>query len=684
MGDECAHCGLPAGRRPVRGTVGGEAGRFCCYGCLLAAQVTRARGEEGAAAAIVVRLGLALFFAMNVMMLTLPAYAPYVYPTADAEGPLFAVLRVLALVLTAPVLVLLGGPILASAWRSRGANADALIVGATAAAYALSVWNTLAGRPGVYCDTAAMLLVLVTLGRWLEASARAEATAAVRAMLAPAPAHAVRLGAAGRERIDPAALAAGDLVEVAPGAAFPADGVVEEGEGGADESALTGEGRPVAKVPGARVAGGTCSVDGLFRVRLTAPAGASAAARIAAMVEDARRERTAAERTADRLAGRLVPVVVAVAAASGAWWTVHADLAHGVLAALAVLVVACPCALGIATPVAVWAGLAAAARHGVVVARAPVLERAAEIGQVLFDKTGTLTDAVPRLAAVEAAPGVAADDVLARAAAVEAGLTHPLALAIGAAAAERALAVAHATGVRVVAGRGVRARVGLEETAVGSLAFAARELGGECGAPPGTGVAVVVGGRLLGTLRFVETARASAAPAIAELRRLGVRVGVVSGDATAASVVPALLPAADAALGLLPAEKVAYVRALRVRGGAGAIAMVGDGFNDAPALAAADVGVAVADATDLARLTADVVVVGADLRRVPWLVAHARRVRRVIRQNLAWAFAYNAGAVALAAAGALTPIVAALAMLASSAVVVGNARRLAPRGRSQA
>jgi Cu2+-exporting ATPase len=667
----CAHCELPLGRRPVRG----KDGSFCCYGCLLAFQVTRARGDDGAAATIVVRLGLGVFFAMNVMMLTLPAYAPYVYPGADAEGPLFTVLRVLALVFTAPVLVLLGGPILASAWRGGGVNTDALIIAATGAAYVVSVVNTIAGRPGVYCDTAAMLLVLVTLGRWLEASARAEAGAAVRAMLAPEPAHAVRVVRGERVRVAPPVLAPGDVVEVAPGAAFPTDGLVLDGVGGVDESALTGESRPVPTAPGRVVAGGTCSVDGLFRVLVTATFAASAAARIAALVEAARRERTAAERTADRVVGRLVPAIAVIAVVAGDWWTMHAGLERGVLVALAVLVVACPCALGLATPIAVWAGLAAAARRGVIVRSAPVLERAAAVGRVLFDKTGTLTESAPRLVAIEATAGHTADAVLARAATVERGLGHPIAVAIGHEAAARGLALAEASDVRVVAGRGVRARIGDEVTAIGSLAFAAEETGTR-GAEADGAVAVVADRRLVGTLRFAETVRESAPGALAGLHGLGVATGLVSGDARADAVVPGLIAPADAALGLLPDEKVAHVRRIRTHD-PGAIAMVGDGINDAPALAAADVGIAVAGATDLARLTADVVVVGTDLRKIPWLLAHARRVRRAIRQSLGWAFAYNAIAVGLAAAGALTPVVASLAMLASSAAVVANARRLA-------
>jgi cation transport ATPase len=474
---ECAHCGLPLGRRPVVGAAGGVRARFCCYGCVLAQQVARAHGEPGAAAAILVRLGLALFFAMNVMMLSLPAYAPYVYGPAAADGPLFVVLRVLALVFTLPVLLLLGGPILASAWRAGGANADALIALGTLAAWVLSVVNTLGGRPGVYFDTAAMLLVLVTLGRWLEASAKAEAGAAVRRTLVPGPKVAVRLRDDARETVDPDVLRPGDIVEVAPGAAFPTDGVVVAGVGGVDEAVLTGESEPVTKEPGREVAGGTCSVDGLFRVRVTTPAGASAAARIARLAEAARRERSAAQRTADRVAAWLVPVVLATAIGAGVWWTATAGIDRGLLVALAVLVVACPCGLGIATPVAVWTGLAAAARRGVIVRSAPVLERAASVDHVVFDKTGTLTERIPRVVAIEPVAGVSAESVLARAAAVEAGLGHPIALGIEMAAAERAVPRLAANDVRAMPGRGVFGHVGGERVTVGSRRLAAEELG---------------------------------------------------------------------------------------------------------------------------------------------------------------------------------------------------------------
>jgi Cu2+-exporting ATPase len=686
--DECAHCALPLGVRPVTASVAGEYRRFCCYGCVLALQVTRARGDAGAAATILVRLGLAVFFAMNVMMVSMPSYVPYVYgASAQTDGPLFQVLRVLAAALAAPVLLLLGGPIVASAWagaRRGDLSADGLIVTGTIAAYALSLANTVSGRPAVYFDTGVMLLVLVTLGRYLEATAKAEAGAAVRVRLAPAPARATRLGPDGDDAVvAPETLAVGDFVRVAPGEAFPTDGVVLEGTGGVDEATLTGESRPVPKTPGAVVAGGTCSVDGVFVVRVTAAVALSAAARIATLMARARAERAPAERLADRVTRALVPIVAVVALASGVFWTVRSGVDAGVLSALAVLVVACPCALGIATPVAVWTGLAESARRGVVVRSAAALERAAAIDQVLLDKTGTLTLRTPRIVSMEG-EDAAAVETLRVAAALEAGLQHPFARAILDAWHERGGASSpalRAHDVRLMPGRGVCGIVEGREAMIGDARIVTpADASGrereeeEHEGQPGTVLYVVRDRRVLGRLQLVEAARPDAAAAVAALRRQGVRVGLVSGDRVAAAVVPEIVAAEDARLGLSPEEKLRHVRALG--GDVANLAMVGDGVNDAPALAAAGLGIAVAGASDLARITADVAVLADDLRRVPWLLAYARRVRAVVRQNLVWAFGYNAVAVALAAAGALTPLVASVAMLASSLAVVANARRL--------
>jgi heavy metal translocating P-type ATPase len=673
----CAHCELPLARSRVAGTIDGVHRRFCCYGCLLAFQITRTGGEGGVAASILVRLGVAVFFAVNLMMVSMPVYVPYVYGADAGDGPLFLVLRVLAAILAAPVLLLLGAPILLSALagvRRGEASADVLIIVGTFAAYGLSAANVLAGRSEVYFDTAAMLLVLVTLGRYLEASAKAEAGKSVRAQLAPAPAVATRLEGMRAVRVNPATLVPDDVVVVSAGDAFPTDGVVVAGVGGVDEAMLTGESRPVAKEPGATVAGGSCSIDGVFRVRVTAPAAASAAARVAALMAAARRERAPVERLADRAARVLMPATLAIAAGALVYWTAEAGLDRGILAALSVLVVACPCAFGIATPVALWTGLAAAARRGVIIRSAPAIERAAHVERVFFDKTGTLTTRTPHLQAIDVATGETPASVLGLAAALESGLAHPLAHAVDAAAREREVVPPLASDVRLIPGRGVAGRVQDQAVTIGSRRLAAVSLSdprtlGPAPARDATEVFVLRSGRLAGRLCFVETARPEAARALAALRGLGMQVGMLSGDGAAAAIVPSLVPAADAALGLLPADKVARVRGARA-------AMVGDGINDAPALAAADLGVAVGSAADVARMSADVAILGDDLTRVPWLLAHARKTMRIVQQNLGWAIGYNAVAVALAAHGSLNPLVAALAMLASSFAVVANARRL--------
>ncbi len=672
MAAACNHCGLPLGRRALPATIDGVAAAYCCIGCVLAQQITRARGDEGHAATVLLRLGLAVFFTMNLMMVSMPTYVSAVYGGgAPVDGPLFAVLRWLAMVLAAPVLALLGGPILRAAWdagRAGVVSADALVVLGTGAAYGLSIANTVAGRPAVYFDTAAMLLVLVTLGRYLEARARADAGLAIRRTLAPGPIVARRDGGA---LVAPGTLVPGDVVLVTPGEAFPTDGEVLSGVGGVDEAALTGESLPVVRRTGDLVAGGTASVDGTFRVRVTTPAATSATARIAALTAAALRERTRAERIADRVAGGLVPLVVAIAVVAGIAAARSDGADHGVLVALAVLVVACPCGLGLATPLAVWTGLVHAARRGVVVRSGAVLERLAAVRVVLFDKTGTLTTSAPRVTRISAASGHTANEVLAMAAALEAGLPHPVARGITAAAHERALPLPSASEVEVVPGRGVRGVIGGRHVEVGD----ARWLG-TAGAPrpsPGVGTAVLVARErcIVGSLMLTEAVVPDGNRALASLRAAAVETGVLTGDVRAA-VLQGLFCEEELHCGLAADEKAAFVRHARSRG---AVAMVGDGFNDAAALASADVGIAVGSSVDLARTTADVVVTSG-ISEIPWLLEHARRVTAVARQNLVWAFAYNAIAVGIAAMGRLDPVVAALAMLASSGAVVANARRL--------
>jgi Cu2+-exporting ATPase len=679
--------------------VGGEDLRFCCYGCALALQITRARGEDGEAATILVRLGLAIFFAMNVMMMSLPAYAPHVYGSAaaPAEGPLFVVLRVLALAFALPVLLLLGVPIVRAALRglsAGGFGTDALVVLGVFTAFGLSAARTWQGTGPVYFDTAVAVLVLVTLGRYLEARAKAQAGAAIRRELTPGRGLALRLTDEGPRQVALDELRSGDRVRVMPGEVFPADGKVIAGSGWVDEAALTGESRPSLKEAGGEVAGGTCSVDGRFEVLVCREPRHSATARIARMMAEACRERSPIERVADRVAQVFLPVVIIVALGSGIWWTWWSGLDRGVLTALSVLVVACPCALGLATPIAIWLGLSEAARRGVIVRTAGALERAAKVDSVLFDKTGTLTGSLPKLIACEPAPGseLSSDDILARAALLECGVRHPLARSIETAARARPqispdIDLLSATEVRIVPGRGVRGLVHGRALSVGSRRFAAEQIGAQ-ELPPNAeqddlSVLLWDSRRVLGTLRFAEQPRPRAAQLLERLRRGKFAVGLLSGDRAGPAITPDLMKHDEVKFGLSPEEKLAEVRDVQRRRHAagGAVAVVGDGLNDAPALAAADFGVAFGEPADLTRISADAVVVADDLMRIEWLLRHARRVGVVVRQNLCWAFGYNALAVAAAAAGWLNPLVASLLMLVSSGFVVVNARRLSRQPR---
>ena len=477
----CEHCTLPLGARVVVAQIDQRDGRFCCYGCVLAHQITRASGEDGEASTIVIRLGLAIFFAMNVMAMSLPGYSSHVYGNelGATDGPLFLLLRYMAMAFSLPVLLLLGWPIASSfvvgGWRG-GAVADALVLLGATAAFFVSVARTWDGAGPVYFDTAVMVLVLVTLGRFLEARVRADAGKRVRADLQGAPTHAIRIEDGQLRRVPVDELRVGDVLRIVGGESFPTDAVVQRGRGSLDQSLLSGEAKPLPCYPGREVAGGATSIDGTFDVKVLRLAAESAAARIAGLLDKARREASPIEAKAEKFARVFLPLTVFVASVSGVYHGYVAGVDRGVLTSLSVLVVACPCALGIATPVALWFGVVAAARRGIVIRDAGALERASRVGTVYFDKTGTLTTRTPRLVLCEVAPSVprlTRSQLLAYAAALEMGQRHPLARAVAAAApAEPEVGIGEATEVTVVAGKGIRGVVEGRALAMGNAGYA--------------------------------------------------------------------------------------------------------------------------------------------------------------------------------------------------------------------
>jgi Cu+-exporting ATPase len=596
------------------------------------------------------------------------------------------------LALATPVQFWLGARFYRGGWaalRAGTGNMDLLVALGTSAAYGLSVFHLLAGGGHLYVEASAVVITLVLLGKWLEARARHQTTEAIRALqaLRPATARVLRAGTENElpteHELPLAEVVVGDRVVVRPGERIPVDAEVVEGRSHADESLITGESLPVPKEPGDRVTGGALNGEGRLLLRTTAVGAETALARIIRLVEDAQARKAPIQRLVDRVSAVFVPVVVGIAVLTLlGWGVVGGDWSAAILHAVAVLVIACPCALGLATPTAIMAGTGVAARAGILIKDAEVLETARGVDVVAFDKTGTLTGGRPTLARHLAQDGDHAG-LLRLAAALQAGSEHPLAAAVREAA--TGMAPAAARGARAIAGRGVAGEVEGRKLLLGSTRLmeeegalaAADALRSEADALAATGhsvswLAEQVDGdaRLLGLLAFRDTPRAGAKAAIARLHALGIRTAMISGDNRgAAQAVADALGIDDVRAEVLPGDKVEAVQALKAHG---RVAMVGDGINDAPALSAADVGIAMGSGSDVAMHAAGVTLMRPDPRLVADAISISRRTSGKIRQNLFWAFVYNVVGLPLAAAGLLDPVVAGAAMALSSVSVVGN------------
>jgi Cu+-exporting ATPase len=568
-----------------------------------------------------------------------------------------------------------------AALRQRTATMDTLVSLGSTSALAYSLYATLAAAP-TYYETASAIVTLVFVGKYLETAAKGRSNRAIRALLDLRPVLARRIDGDGVEReVSVDDVRVGDTLVVKPGDRVPIDGVVVDGESTLDASALTGEPIPVDVAPGATIHAGSVNGDGTLRVRATAVGAGTSLARIVAIVRKAQGSTPAVQRLADRVAAVFVPVILGIAALTLAGWVVTGHTwVSALVAAVAVLVVACPCALGLATPTAIMVGVGAGAARGVLFRNADALEALARVDTVLFDKTGTLTAGRPEIALVEPVPGATIVDVLAVAAAVERGSSHPLAGAV-LRAAERAgadpLPASESVAVR---GRGVRALVDGRPAFVGTVDYL-REQGIEASAEPDderSVLAVARDGVFLGLLYVADEPRPESAEAIASLRALGVASNIVSGDADGPTrALARRVGVRDHASRVTPEGKAAIVERLRAAGHR--VAFVGDGINDAPALATADVGFAMGAGTDVAMESAQAAILSNDPRAVASAVRLARATARTIRQNLFWAFAYNVVLVPLAAFGLVRPVLAAAAMGLSSLFVVGNSLMLRRR-----
>ena len=751
--DGCVWCGLPVGVPTSAKTSSAEKSAealYCCYGCRVAHAVTQEKGVEGAVRWTIVRLGLAVFFTMNLMAFTMTMWSLDVYDVQPDpfQLKLFEVFRWLSMLFGLPVLLLLGIPLLHSAiecWRKRIYSTDLLVATGVIAAYAISVFNVLTAGSPVYFEVGAMVLVAVTLGRWLEAIGKQKATEALDQLSALLPTTATLVvddeskSRSFESEISSTEIQAGHHIRVGAGERFPTDGIVVTGRTTVDEQVFTGESTPIERVTGDSVLAGTVNLDGDIVVRCTSGFRQGSFGKLLALMQEARTARGHYQRLADKVSMWFFPVISVVALATLVW---HSQSGYGVAIqrGLSVLLIACPCALGLATPLAVWTSLSTAIRHQVLFRSGEAIERLAGVKSICLDKTGTLTTGRPSVLRMidvvhSEASQLSCEDGDGDRSAIQSlrncqwlasRSNHPFSRAISEYLSEANSHctpndevcgdsdVVDAASVRSLPGLGIEAgstkgqclrlgsidfatgMPGIESPAVkvtqGSLRDQIVAEADSIGSPL---VVYSIDGNIELAFLMHESIRGETRPAMRMLRSLHLPVTVLTGDrdsraqrlvselnedcghkelakhTSSDEIVDNVIQVVSQ---LSPEGKVQAVQQLRSR--YGQIVMVGDGINDAPALAVADIGIAMGCGADVSRDSAQVCLLSNDLGRISWAIRLARQTRRVIRQNLFWAFGYNGVGVLLAAVGVLNPAVAAGLMIASSLLVITNSLRL--------
>ncbi|MBI5098326.1 MAG: heavy metal translocating P-type ATPase metal-binding domain-containing protein [Nitrospirae bacterium] len=640
---------------------------------------------------LLIRFGTASFFSMQLMLYAVALYAGYFQGIDEETKNIF---HLISLVLTTPVVFYSGWPFINGAvrgLRNLHFNMDLLIMTGSGSAYLYSIYEMFSGGK-VYFDTAAMIITLILLGRYIEAGAKGRASQAITRLLSLSPKEARRIVGAihelplrSSESIPISSIKAGDMIEVIPGEKIPLDGVVMEGSSEVDESMLTGESKPVSKSAGSDVFCGTQNLYGNFIFKVNKTAGDTVLSQIIKTVEEAQARRAPVQTTADRVVGIFVPAILLLSFATWMYWIFHGSFTtDAVMNAVSVLVIACPCALGLATPLAILVGTTKGASKGILIKGGDVIEKSKNIGIIVLDKTGTLTEGRPVLSSFKGI-GMSDTEALRLASSLERLSEHSIGKAL--VSASKALELNDVTDFKAYPGRGLKGVINGKPVLIGNREFmesngidaaSDRNLLSEIESSELSGATVVYlsyEGNLAGTFSVSDTVRNEAADVVKMLKHKGLDVAMITGDNIKTAAAVAREAGIDTVKAQMsPVEKAEEIKRMQECGRR--VIMVGDGINDAPALVQADVGIAMGRATDIALESSDMVLMRNDLRLLPYAVNLSKKTFSVIRQNIFWAFFYNAVAIPLAVVGILHPIVAAGAMALSSLSVVGNSLRL--------
>ncbi|MBI4687861.1 MAG: heavy metal translocating P-type ATPase [Nitrospirae bacterium] len=683
---KCYQCGLPITDYARRRSLKDQDEAFCCSGCFLVHKITGKRGDEGLSQILAGKFGLGFLLSMNIMMLSAPLYAG-AYASITIPEKFASAIKFVLLCLSLPVILILGYPILKSSYNSiknRIIGTELLILIGAVSAFLISVKATIAGSGEIYYETSTMILTLFTLGRYIDTKARWKASESIKGFSSIIPAEVLLLRHDNTTEKTPfEKVSIGDKVLLRPGDRIPLDGVVVNGCGSVDESFLTGESKPVIKKKGTEVFSGSINLDGSLVVEVKKPVDEFVVKKIERLMQQIRENPSHIKRIGDAIAAYFVPGIVLLSLGSLAYWMAKGETTTAVMRMLSILLISCPCAFGIAAPLVIWRGLTRAAEKGAIITGADILESFSRVKTIFFDKTGTITSHAPALSEIYTEGLRAADELLTIAASIEAHSTHPLAVSMLKEAKEKGLSLLEAVNVRTMPGLGIMAEIKQKSYCIGSRTWF-EEM--KISIPPRilreyektgkdkTVIFIKDEEDVIGFFVFSQSLRDGIHDTFRKIREMGINTVILTGDDKhGALYIKDMVKPDEIKWQLLPQDKVREIETVKK---AQIVAMVGDGINDAPALEASHIGIAMGCGTELTRESAKINLLGDDLMLIPYLIQLSKRVRRKVFENFFWAFSYNVVGIYLAVNGAITPLFAVIAMIVSSLIVIGNSARL--------